>query len=122
MTNQGLQYYIYDESDGLRFELAGSLSKGGAQSVYQAWQTALSILGDRTTIIDISFVSDADAYGSALLALWHRNGARIIAASPQSRALAEPLIGEAVPAPLPSKSWFQRLKAMIFRHSPTEPR
>jgi ABC-type transporter Mla MlaB component len=113
MTNQGLQYYIHDESDGLRFELAGSLSKGGAQSVYQAWQTALSILGDRTTIIDISFVSDADAYGSALLALWHRNGARIIAASPQSRALAEPIIGEAVPAPLPSKSWFQRLKAMI---------
>ncbi len=79
MTNQGLQYYIHDESDGLRFDLAGSLSKGGAQSVYQAWQTALSILGDRTTIIDISFVSDADAYGSALLALWHRNGARIIA-------------------------------------------
>lgn len=47
MNNQGLQYHIHDESDELRFELAGRLSKGGAQSVYQAWQTALSILGDR---------------------------------------------------------------------------
>lgn len=64
--NQGLQYYIHDEADALRFELAGSLSNGGAQSVYQAWQNALSILSDRATIIDISFVTDADAYGSAL--------------------------------------------------------
>jgi hypothetical protein len=77
------------------------LSNGGAQSVDQAWQTALSILGDRTTIIDISFVTDADAYGTALLALWHRNGAQIIAASPQSRVLAEPIINEVLPARLP---------------------
>lgn len=115
MNKQGLQYYIHDESDALRFELEGSLSKVGAQSVYQAWQTALSILGDRTTIIDITFVTDADAYGSALLALWRRNGVRIIAASPQSRALAEPIVSEAVPAPLPRKSWFQRLRVIIFR-------
>jgi hypothetical protein len=39
------------------------LSNGGAQSVDQAWQTALSILGDRTTIIDIGFATDADADG-----------------------------------------------------------
>jgi hypothetical protein len=50
MKDQGLQYYMHDESDALRFELAGRLSNGGAQSVYQAWQTALSILGDRTAI------------------------------------------------------------------------
>ena len=29
------------------FSLAGTLSNGGAHGVYQAWQTALSILGDR---------------------------------------------------------------------------
>lgn len=115
MKNQGIQYYIHDESDALRFELAGSLSNGGARSIYQAWQTALSILGDRATIIDISFVTDADAYGSALLALWHRNGARIIAASPPSRALAAPIISEVLPALLPTKSWFQRLKIVLRR-------
>jgi hypothetical protein len=77
------------------------LSNGGAQSIYQAWQTAPSILSDCTTIIDISFVTDADAYRTALLALWHRNGAQIIAASPQSRVLAEPIMNEVLPARLP---------------------
>jgi hypothetical protein len=118
MNNQELQYYIHDGSDQLRFELAGSLSKGGAQSVYQAWQTALSILGGRPLMIDVSFVTDADACGGALLALWHRNGARIIAASPESRALIAPIIGKAIPAPWHRQSWFQRLSASIFSRLP----
>jgi PAS domain S-box-containing protein len=53
MNNEGRQYYIHGESDGMRFELAESLSKGDAQSVYQAWQIALSILGDRPLFTDI---------------------------------------------------------------------
>jgi ABC-type transporter Mla MlaB component len=59
----------------------------GVHSAYQAWQTALSIIGYRTLTIDITFVSEADERGCALLLSWHENGARIIAASPESKAL-----------------------------------
>jgi hypothetical protein len=99
MKTQTLGYYLHDEWDAFRLELVGSLSGDGAQSVYQAWRTALSIVGDRPVIFDISFVVEADERGRALRLLWHQNGARIIAASPESRALAEPILCDALPAP-----------------------
>jgi hypothetical protein len=92
MKTQMIEYYLHDEWDAFRFELAGSLSGDGAQSVYQAWRTALSIVRDRPVIFDITFVVEADERGRAILLLWHQNGARIIAASPESRALAEPIL------------------------------
>lgn len=127
MNNQKLQYYLHDEAGAIRFELAGSLSGGGAQSVYQAWQTALSIIGDRMLIIDITFVTEADERGSRLLRLWHQSGARIIAASRESRALAQPFLGEPVPAPPPKQSWLRRLSTVLLgrfadSHDPGESR
>jgi hypothetical protein len=118
MNNQKLQYYIHDEVHALRFELAGSLSGEGAQSVCQAWQTALSIIGNRTLIIDITFVSEADERGRDLLGLWHQNGARLIAASPESQALAQPFLGEPAPTPPPKQSWFRRLTGFLLRRLP----
>ncbi len=123
MNSQRLQYYIHDETGVLRFELAGSLSGAGAESVCQAWQTSLSIIGNRPLIIDITFVADADEYGCSVLDTWHRSGARIIAASPESKALAEAVLGEAVlgePIPVahPKQSWLQRLRGFVLG-SPT---
>jgi hypothetical protein len=112
MKTQTLEYYLHDEWDALRFELAGSLSGDGAQSVYQAWRTALSIVGDRPVIFDITFVVEADERGRAILLLWHQNGARIIAASSESRALAEPILGEALPPPPAKQGWLHRLSAL----------
>jgi hypothetical protein len=116
MKTQTLEYYLHDEWDAFRFELAGSLSGEGAQSIYQAWRTALSIVDDRPVIFDITFVVEADERGRALLLLWHQSDARIIAASPKSRALAEPILGEALPAPPAKQSWLQRLSAVILQH------
>jgi hypothetical protein len=115
MKTRTLEYYLHDEWDAFRFELSGSLSGDGAQSVYQAWRTALSIVGDRPVIFDISFVVEADERGRAILLLWRQNGARIIAASPESRALAESVLGEALPAPPAKQGWLQRLSAPILR-------
>lgn len=115
MRDQNLQYYIHDESDAFRLELSGSLSGEGAQSVYQAWRTALSILGSRPVIVDITFVADADQRGRALLQLWHRRGARIIAASEQSRKLGESIVGEALPAIPVQAGWLARLRAAVRR-------
>jgi hypothetical protein len=118
MNKKGLEYYIHDESHALRFELAGSLSGEGAQSIYQAWQTALSIIGHRLLIFDITFVNEADERGRELLGVWHQNGARIIAASPESRALAQRFLGESAPAPPPKQSWLRRLTGFLLGRLP----
>jgi hypothetical protein len=90
-----LEYYIHDGPAALQFELAGSLSGQGAESVHYAWQTALSIIGDRALIFDITSVIDADQRGRDLLLMWQRQGARIIARSSQSRALAAAAVAAA---------------------------
>jgi hypothetical protein len=115
MKNERLQYYIHDDMDAFRLELSGSLSGEGARSVYHAWQTALSIVGERPVIADITFVTDADEGGRGLLQLWHRHGVRITAASAQSCALAESILDEPFPVPAPTSGtgWFQRLTAAI---------
>jgi hypothetical protein len=83
--SQVLQYYLHDEPDAFRLELSGSLSGEDARSVYQAWWTAISIIGQHPMIVDITYLVDADERGRALLGLWCRRQARIVVGSPQSR-------------------------------------
>jgi hypothetical protein len=99
VKGESLQYYIHDEPDALRLELSGSLSGEGAQSVYQAWRTALSIVAGRPVIADITFVAEADERGRGVLQAWRRNGVRIVAGSPASQAVAGGSPGERRSAP-----------------------
>jgi hypothetical protein len=98
MKNQALQYYMHDGSTAFRFELAGNLNNEGAHKLDQAWRTASSVIGDRRLIVDMTFVTCVDAQGRALIARWHREGAQLIANSIASRALAESVLGEPLPA------------------------
>jgi hypothetical protein len=88
VNREVLQYSIHDGSAAMRFELAGSLSAYGVQSVRYAWQTALSVIGDRPLVIDITRVSEAEDDGRGLLLRWLHCGATIIAESRESRSLA----------------------------------
>ena len=96
MNNQGLQYYMHDEPAVFRFHLAGELNHEGARRLAQDWRTASSTIGDRSLVVDITFLTRLDEQGALLIARWHRQGARIIANSDTSRALAESALGEAV--------------------------
>jgi hypothetical protein len=98
MTTQALQYFIHHEPDAFRLELSGILSGDGAQSVYHAWRTALSIIGERPLVVDMTYIVDVDERGRTLIRLWRRHGARIVAASPASCALAESILGESFPS------------------------
>jgi ABC-type transporter Mla MlaB component len=104
-----LQFFIHHDSDALRIELAGSLSCPDVESVLQAWQKEFSTAAGRTLVADISYVADADKHGRALLAMWHRSGARIVARSPQSWALAKPIVNQPVDADAPKRGWLRRL-------------
>ena len=101
MKDQALQYYMHDGPTAFRFELAGNLNYEGARQIDQDWRTASSVIGDRKLIVDMTFVSDIDEQGRTLLAHWHREGARLIANSKASRALAESILGEPLPESAP---------------------
>jgi len=84
-----LHYYMHNGPTALRLELAGELSHQAVSRLDQEWRTASLVAGDRTLHVDITFLTSIDALGSALLDRWHREGARIMANSNASRALAE---------------------------------
>jgi hypothetical protein len=94
MDNQPLQYYMHDGPTAFRFELAGNLDRKGARRLDQDWRTASSVIGDRSLIVDMTFVTGVDEEGRALLARWHGEGALLIANSRDSRVLAESILGE----------------------------
>jgi hypothetical protein len=101
MKNQALQYYMHDGPTAFRFELAGNLNHEDARQLDQAWRTASSVIGDRRLIVDMTFVTDIDEQGRALITRWHREGAQLIANSIVSRALAESILGKPLPEPPP---------------------
>lgn len=103
MNNHGLQYYMHDGPAAFRFQLAGELNHEGARRLDQDWRTASSTIGDRDQVVDITFLTRLDEQGALLLARWHRQGARIIANSDTSRALAESVLGEMVLASPPAR-------------------
>jgi hypothetical protein len=94
MNNQALQYYMHDGSSAFRFELAGDLTGEGVRRLERDWYTASSVIGRRTLIVDMTFVTSAGEEGRALLARWHAGGARLIANSRGARELAEAIVGE----------------------------
>ena len=104
-----LQFFIHNDSDALRIELAGSLSGPDVESVLHAWQKEISTAARRPLVADISYVADADKHGLALLEMWHRSGARILARSPQAWALAKPIVSEPVDAAASKRGWLRRL-------------
>jgi len=51
------RYYMHDGSAAFSFELAGRLSDEGARELQQTWQTASSMIGNRSLIVDLSYVT-----------------------------------------------------------------
>jgi hypothetical protein len=79
----GLRFFIHDDADAVRFELAGTLGGVDVETVHQAWQREAFTDALRPVIVDITFITEADQHGRALLVLIHRFGAQIIAKSPE---------------------------------------
>ena len=113
MTN--LEYYLHDEADALRIEIAGDLTGARVRGIEHALRTAKSILAGRPIVLGLTAVAEADDDGRGLLRTWHRCGARIIARSMESRTLAESILGVSVPMPPAKSSWRQRFSAFLRR-------
>ena len=95
-TNGDFRYYMHDGTTAFSFELAGRLSDDGARELQRAWRTASSEIGDRSLIVDLSYVTGIDVAGQRLLRGWHDRGAQLVAKSLEARALVQSITGQSV--------------------------
>jgi hypothetical protein len=101
-----LQYFIHDDCDAVRIEMAGALSGAGARNAYQQSRMAMLFARERPLVVDITFVAEADDTGRVVLRAWRQLQARIVARSPESRAIAEPIVNTPADQPAPRPGWF----------------
>ena len=97
MEAAAFSYYIHDGPTAFSIELAGALAAEGAEKLEQDWGSVSAVIGEKELVVDLSFVTEVDPGGRQLLLRWFRNGATVVANTPQSRALAESIIGHTLP-------------------------
>lgn len=102
------RYYMHDGPSAFSFELAGKLSDNAACELEQAWRTASSVRPGRSLIVDLSYVTQVDLAGRAMLRRWHDGGAQLVANLPQARAIAASITGQSpefIAAAAPHPTW-----------------
>jgi hypothetical protein len=93
-TRRDFRYYMHGGTTAFSFELAGRLSDDGVRELQRTWRTASSVIGDRSLIVDLSYVTGIDVAGQELLRGWHDRGAELVAKSPEGRALVQSITGQ----------------------------
>jgi hypothetical protein len=88
---------MHDGPTAFSIELAGVLAAEAAKKLEQDWRSAAEVIGEKELVVDLSYVTEIDPFGSQLLLRWRRNGATLVADRPESRALAESIIGRPLP-------------------------
>jgi hypothetical protein len=97
MKFPAFSYYMHEGPAAFSIELAGALAAEAAKKLEQDWQSASEVIGEKELVIDFSYVTEIDPVGRQLLLRWRNNGATLVADRPESRALAESIIGRPLP-------------------------
>jgi anti-anti-sigma regulatory factor len=87
---------MHDGASAFSFEPAGRLSDDSALELQHTWRTASSMIGDRTLIVDLSYLTGIDAAGQKLLRGWHDRDAQLLAKSQRARALVQSITGQSL--------------------------
>ena len=114
----GVQFFVHNDPDAVRLELAGSLGGADVETVHHAWQRAASTNALKPLIVDITFITHADEPGRALLIVMRQSGARIVAHSPESSAIARPIVIQPIEPHDPKPGWFHRLTMFLLEDRP----
>ncbi len=67
---QPLRYFVHDDFDAFRMELAGGLVGAAARGAYETWRVARLLSHRARLVVDISYVTQADEEGKAVLQAW----------------------------------------------------
>src|SRR6266404_2421954 len=97
MKVPAFSYYMHDGPTAFSIELAGTLAAEGAKKLERDWGSASAVIGKKELVVDLSFVTEIDPGGRQLLLRWFSNGATVVANTPESRALAESILGRTLP-------------------------
>jgi hypothetical protein len=84
-----MHYYIHGGPSALRVELAGDLNAGDAWRLEQDWRGFSSAIGNRSLVVDVSFVTGIDEEARSLFKRWYARGAEFAASSKQAREVVE---------------------------------
>ena len=84
-----LKITIHDSAAELRIRLEGRLNGPWVNELRQCWRTASSTTGGRTTVLDLRDVDFVCPDGEQLIAEMHREGVRLLAATPLIQAMIE---------------------------------
>jgi hypothetical protein len=127
----GFQFFVHNDPDAVRVEFAGSLRGADVETARQAWERAILLSARaegplcalnsnalKPVIVDITFIPHADEPGRALLVVMHQSGARIVAQSPESSAIAQPIVIQPVEPHEPKPGWFHRLTMFLLEERP----
>ena len=128
-----MHYYMHDGPAAFRFELAGELDAHDAARLEQVWRTASSTVGNRTLLVDMSFVTGIDDTVRHLFQRWHEAGAEFAPNSGQARELVESITGRPftpqLAHPPEYRSWipvklrpFAALLALLVFFTPSQAR
>ena len=116
-----LRFSVHNDGEAVRLELGGSLTGADVETVYQAWQSEAWTEPFKPVILDITAITEAEKHGRALLVMMNRFGAEIIARSPESSAIVQPLVTEPLASATSKPRWLGRL-IRFFRDLPlTDP-
>jgi hypothetical protein len=121
ITGRPLQYFIHYDFDALRMELAGSLVGRAARKAYEAWRSATLMARRWPLVVDISYITEADDDGKAVLREWLEEGVRILASSGASRAIANSIAGAHVPGAQPQRKLLDRVLCWLSRSTDGNP-
>ena len=122
MRTPSFSYYMHDGPTAFSIELAGRLAANDAKKLEQEWLSASTVIGKKVLVVDLSFVTEIDPVGRQLILRWHRNGATIVANTPESRTLVKSTIGRVLrpsariaytPAPYWSASLFRYVLPIV---------
>ena len=118
-----MNLYQHDGPREYRFVLKGELSETSAQELEWAWQTAQSILKDKTVIVEVSEITTADSAASDLLFRMRESGAHIIAPRPPQceelvRLLGLSRVAAGAPNRYPRATTVKEWRAVLSRRAP----
>lgn len=88
-----LRVTIHDSASEFRLHLEGRLAGPWVREVELCWQTAQSIIRNRTVTIDLRGVDFVDCAGERLLGAMHERGATFLATGPMTWNLVSKITG-----------------------------
>jgi hypothetical protein len=95
-----LRITVHDKPGALTFQLEGRLAGPWVRVLHECWQSALARQRPPILRVDLTEVTSIDAAGRACLAALHRQGAELIAADCQTRAVVDEVTNAPVPDPV----------------------